>query len=53
MYMNVLFACMSVYHVCATPKETKRRCQMSWNWSYKGCESAMWVLGISLCPLEE
>lgn len=39
-------ACMSVYHVCTVPKETRRGHQIPWDWSYRRLLAIMWVRGI-------
>lgn len=45
MYLGVLFACVSVYHVHAVPMEARGR-QILWNMSSRLLSSAVWVQGI-------
>lgn len=44
--MGILPACLSAYHVCAVPTETRWGREILWTWNYKCLEAAIWVLGI-------
>lgn len=46
--VNVLLACMSSYCVCVYTlcPEARRKCWITWNWSYKSLCVAMWALGM-------
>ena len=44
--MDVLLAYMPVHRMCAVPMETRRGCQVLWNWSYRRLSATMRVLGI-------
>jgi hypothetical protein len=37
---------MSIHHVCAVPKETRKRGQISWNWRFRWPSAFKWVLDI-------
>lgn len=40
MYMDVLPACMTMYHMHAVPLKIRRECWIPWKWSYEppcGC----------------
>lgn len=43
MYVDVLCACKSVYHMCAVITETRRGCQNIWKWSYRWLVAVMGV----------
>lgn len=45
MCVDILLAGISVHHVHEMPTEA-RRCQISWNWSYRELLVIMQVLGI-------